>query len=89
MPGVTIAGISDSERFDQRVPTVSMVKEGSAPDDIAGYLARNDVYVWSGHYYAPEIMRALKRPEGMVRIGIGQYNTIDEINKLLNLLDRL
>ncbi|MCY3831929.1 MAG: cysteine desulfurase-like protein [Chloroflexi bacterium] len=89
IPGVTVAGITDSARLDQRVPTVAMVKAGHAPDEIARYLAGKNVYVWSGDYYAVEIMRRLQRPEGMVRIGIGQYNTMDEINTVLNLLDDL
>lgn len=87
IPGLSIAGITDSARFDRRVPTVAMVKQGHAPDDIARYLAENHIYVWSGNYYALEIMQRLNRPDGMVRIGIGQYNTIEEIYKLLNLLD--
>ena len=89
VPGVTIAGITDSARLDQRVPTVAMVKNGHRPDDIAANLARRNVYVWSGDYYAVDIMKRLDRPRGMVRIGIGQYNTRDEIDKLLNLLDDL
>jgi cysteine desulfurase family protein (TIGR01976 family) len=89
IPGVAIAGITDSARFNQRVPTVAMVKQGHTPDDIARHLAENHIYVWSGNYYAVEIMYRLNRPDGMVRIGIGQYNTLDEINKLLNLLDLL
>ena len=89
IPGVSIAGITDSARFDLRVPTVAMVKQGHKPDEIARRLADHHIYVWSGNYYALEIMQRLNRPDGMVRIGIGQYNTMDEINKLLNLLDRL
>ena len=89
IPGVAIAGIKDPDRFQWRVPTVAMVKEGYTPDEIAGYLAANNVYVWSGDYYAVEIMKRLNRPDGMVRIGIGQYNTADEIHKLLNLLELL
>ncbi len=89
IPGVEVAGITDGARLAQRVPTVAMVKEGHAPDEIARYLARNHIYVWSGHYYAVEIMERINKPRGMVRIGIGQYNTLDEINKLLNLLDQL
>lgn len=89
IPGVAIAGITDSTRFDQRVPTIAMVKDGYKPQEIASYLAANHIYVWSGNYYAVEIMERIHRPEGMVRIGIGQYNTIDEINRLLNLLDVL
>lgn len=89
IPGVEVAGITDGARLDQRVPTVSMVKAGHAPDEIARYLASKNIYVWSGDYYAVEIMKRINKPRGMVRIGIGKYNTLDEINKLLNLLDQL
>ena len=89
IPGVEVAGITDGARLAQRVPTVAMVKKGHAPDEIARYLANKNIYVWSGHYYAVEIMERINKPRGMVRIGIGQYNTLDEINKLLNLLDQL
>ena len=87
--GVTIAGITDPGRFDWRVPTVALVKEGKTPDEIAAFLADNNIYVWSGDYYALEIMQRLDRPDGMVRIGIGQYNTIEEISKLLELMEAL
>lgn len=89
IPGMAIAGLIERARLDLRVPTVAVAKEGHQPDDIARYLAGNNIYVWSGDYYAVEIMKRLRRPHGMVRIGIGQYNTITEINKLLNLLDLL
>jgi len=89
IPGVAIAGITDGAKLEQRVPTVAMVKNGHDPADIAHYLARENVYVWSGDYYALEIMKRIERPNGMVRIGIGQYNTLDEINKVLNLIDDL
>ena len=89
LPGVEVAGITDGARLNQRVPTVALVKEGHAPDEIARYLANKHIYVWSGDYYAVEIMQRINKPRGMVRIGIGQYNTLDEINKLLNLLDQL
>ncbi len=87
--GVSIAGITDSARYDWRVPTVAMVKAGATPDQIAESLARHHVYVWSGDYYAQEIMQRLQRPQGMVRIGIGQYNTRAEITRVLDLLDAL
>ncbi len=87
--GVSIAGITDSARFDWRVPTVAMVKAGVTPDEIAEFLAQRHVYVWSGDYYAQEIMQRLGRPQGMVRIGIGQYNTRAEIARLLELLEAM
>lgn len=86
---ITIAGITESDRYAQRVPTVAFVRQGKSPDEIAAYLAQNQVYVWSGDYYAVEIMQRLGRPQGMVRVGIAQYSVPDEINRLLNLLDCL
>ena len=87
--GVTIAGIVEPDRVSLRVPTVAMVKDGKSPDEIAAILAAENVYVWSGDYYAVEIMERLKRPQGMVRIGIGQYNTRDEIQRVLNLIESI
>ncbi len=87
--GVSIAGITDASRVDWRVPTVAMVKQGKTPEEIARCLAEQHVYVWSGDYYALEIMQRLERPQGMVRIGIGQYNTRVEIDRLLNLIEAM
>ena len=87
--GVSIAGIVDEARMGLRVPTVAMVKEGTSPAEVASILAGKHIYVWSGDYYATEIMRRLGRPEGMVRIGIGQYNTRAEIQRLLNLIESI
>lgn len=81
--GIQIAGITDMNRLDERVPTVVFVKEGHTPSAIAEHLARNDIYVWDGHYYAVEIMERLGRGEhGMVRVGLAHYNTHDEIDRL-------
>ncbi len=87
--GVTIAGIVEEDRVSLRVPTVAMVKDGKTPDEIAAILAAENVYVWSGDYYAVEIMQRLNRPQGMARIGIGQYNTREEIQRVLNLIESI
>lgn len=87
--GVTIAGITNHDHYDVRVPTVVLVKEGYTSDEIARYLADHNIYVWSGNYYAVEIMERLNRPDGMVRIGIGQYNTEAEINRILEVIQSL
>lgn len=90
IPGVTIAGIVDPARFDERVPTVAFYMDAHTPQEIAHHLAQHHIYLWSGHYYAIEIMQRLKRSEqGMVRIGLAHYNTIDEIDRLLDALQAL
>ncbi len=87
--GVAVAGIVDSQRYAWRVPTVAMAKAGKSPAEIAAELAQKHVYVWSGDYYAPEIMKRLNRPEGMVRLGIAKYNTRAEIARVLNLIESI
>ena len=89
IPGVDITGIADPQRMDWRVPTVAFEKRGRHPDAIAAALAEREIYVWSGHYYAPEIMRRLDKPHGLVRVGIAQYNTIAELDALLNCVEDL
>ncbi|RMF81108.1 MAG: cysteine desulfurase-like protein [Chloroflexi bacterium] len=89
LPGVTIAGITDPARYDQRVPTVAMVMDEHTPSEIAQHLAKNHIYVWDGNYYAVEIMKRLGREEhGMLRIGLAHYNTHAEIDRLERTLKR-
>lgn len=83
LPGVHIAGITDSARLEERVPTVVFTKDGYTPRQIAQHLAQQHIYVWHGNYYAVEIMNRLGRGEhGMVRVGPVHYNTHAEIERL-------
>lgn len=81
-PGVKIAGITDPARYHERVPTVVFTHEQQTPTEIAAHLARQNIYVWDGNYYAVEIMRRLGHAEhGMLRVGLAHYNTHDEIER--------
>lgn len=85
VPGLTIHGITDPCRIDERVPTVSFTVDGVAPDEIARGLADDNIFVWSGHNYAWEIVHQLGIPadKGVVRIGIAHYNTAEEIEETI------
>ncbi len=82
---VTIHGITNLNRIDQRVPTVSFSYNGYKPAFVAKALADQNIFVWNGHNYALEVVRQLGIPEdeGMVRIGIAHYNTAAEIERTL------
>lgn len=87
LPNVTIAGITDPAHYQERVPTVALVMEGHTPAEIQKYLGEHHIYVWSGHYYAIEIMAQLGRSEhGMVRVGLAHYNTREEIDRMIEVL---
>jgi cysteine desulfurase family protein (TIGR01976 family) len=72
-----------------RVPTFCFNVPDRSPEEVASLLARRDLAVWHGNYYALEIMRYLGLPDGAVRAGIVHYNTEDEVDRLLAALGEL
>ena len=83
--GVTIHGITNSNRISERVPTISFTHEKVDPQTIASALANAGTFVWHGHNYAFEPVRHLGIDEnsGVVRVGIAHYNTQLEIERSL------
>ena len=67
----------------RRTSTVSFVVEGVAPGVVAAALAARDVSVWSGDYYAYELMRRFRRPDGAVRASIVLYNDTSDVERLV------
>jgi selenocysteine lyase/cysteine desulfurase len=85
--GITIFGITDANRRDERMPTISLVSDRWTPAEMAGRLAEHGVSAWHGHYYAWELHHALERePHGMLRLGVVHYNTAEEIDRTVELL---
>ena len=92
-PGVTIYGLRDFARINQRVPTVAFRLQGWHPRQIAEELDKAGIYVWDGNYYALEVTTRLgvESDGGMVRVGPVHYNTLAELEqfgKALNILAR-
>jgi cysteine desulfurase family protein (TIGR01976 family) len=76
------------EMDDGRVATFAISVEGTHPDEVARRMIDHDIYVWSGHYYAVNAMDRLGVLDtgGLVRIGFVHYNTIDEVDRTLEVL---
>ncbi|MGQ9784972.1 MAG: cysteine desulfurase-like protein [Anaerolineae bacterium] len=91
IPRVTIYGITDTTRFDQRVPTVSFRMEGYTPQEITRRLGDEGIFVWDGNYYAISVTEQLgiEQSGGMVRAGIVHYNTTEEVDRFLTVLESL
>ena len=89
LPGVTVRGITDPEAMDRRVSTVSFTHASVSPDTIAESLAGESIFVWSGHNYALEVVKALGILDSgsTVRVGAVHYNSLDEVNRLLSALE--
>lgn len=89
--GVTIYGITNPNRVHERVPTVSLRHDTIKPTDIAKSLAEAGIFVWHGHNYAYEPTRFLNIPEdeGVVRIGLANYNTKEEVTRVVQAIDAI
>tara|TARA_Y100000758_G_scaffold244297_1_gene180345 strand:+ start:263 stop:1540 length:1278 start_codon:yes stop_codon:yes gene_type:complete len=88
-PNLKIHGIKDKEGLSRRVPTVAFTVDNIASEIIAMELGRENIFVWSGHNYAVEVVKALGIYEsgGAVRVGPVHYNTTEEIDNFLNTLE--
>ena len=88
IPGVKLWG---RPTMEGRVPTFAITIEGHRPDDVAKKLAAQDIFVWSGHFYAVEVIARLGLEEagGLIRIGLCHYATADEVDRLLAALRAL
>ena len=90
-PGTRIFGITDLRRLEERVPTVSFTVEGMAPRRLAERLAEEGFYAWDGNYYALAVTQRLGLEDrgGMLRVGAVHYNTLDEVMRLRQALNRI
>jgi cysteine desulfurase family protein (TIGR01976 family) len=88
--GLTIQGITDPARLQHRVPTVSFTVAGISPESIVRQMNAENIFLWSGHNYAWEVVHQLGIPadDGVVRIGIAHYNTAGEIGETLESVHR-
>jgi len=91
IPSVEFFGIREPERFAQRTPTVSIRIHGLSPRDAAARLAKRGFFVWDGNYYALNLSERLEVESsgGMIRIGCAHYNTLAELDRLLEAIETL
>jgi cysteine desulfurase family protein (TIGR01976 family) len=88
VPGLHLYGIVDPARVEQRVPTFAFTLDGHSPRAVAEHLAARGISAWDGDFYAWELVRRLGLAEagGLLRIGLVHYNTLEEIDRLVDAL---
>jgi cysteine desulfurase family protein (TIGR01976 family) len=91
VPGLTIYGLADVRRLDERVPTFSFRLKNQPPRVVAEKLAQEGIFVWDGNYYAINVTEqlGLENKGGMVRVGAVHYNTLKEVEQLKNALIKI
>ena len=88
---LSLYGISDPEKIDQRVATFSINVAGYTPEQLSRKICEANLSCRFGHMYAARLADYLKvnKTGGVVRISLCHYNTEEEIDRILNLLESL
>jgi len=91
VPGITIFGLTDAHRLEERVATYSFRLKDIHPRRVAEQLAEQGIYVWDGNYYAINVTERLGLEDngGMVRVGAVHYNTLEEVERLKEVLIKI
>jgi cysteine desulfurase family protein (TIGR01976 family) len=87
VPEIQIIGINDSD-LDQRVATLSMVHQSLDSNTIVEQIDKHGVGIRFGDFYAVQLIDHLGKrdKQGVVRISLAHYNTIEEVDKLIKAL---
>ncbi len=86
IPGVTVRGITDRDRLDERTSIVSFTTTFAHPDAIQRALGALGIQTWSGDFYAVNAIESLglTASGGTVRIGLMSYNSAAEVDRLVH-----
>jgi cysteine desulfurase family protein (TIGR01976 family) len=88
IPRIRIFGITDPSRFEERCATLSIRLGDHHPTKIATYLGERGIFTWDGNFYALNMTERLgvEQQGGVLRIGLVHYNTMEEVDRLLESL---
>jgi cysteine desulfurase family protein (TIGR01976 family) len=88
--GVTLYGNAEPRRVRERTPTFALRVGEESPLAVAERLGEQGIFVWDGNYYALAVMERLGLEEtgGAVRIGFCHYHSIDDVEQVVNALQK-
>jgi selenocysteine lyase/cysteine desulfurase len=87
---VRVIGGPDPDR-SVRVPTISFVVDGMMSDSITAQVDPHRVGIRFGDFYARRLIDDLhlQSQSGVVRVSMVHYNSIEEIDRLIGILDKV
>jgi cysteine desulfurase family protein (TIGR01976 family) len=85
---ITVYGISDLANLSRRVPTISFNVGKLTSSDVASRCGERHIAVRDGNMYSPRLLKRLGIPpeQGAVRASMAHYNTVGEVDRLVDLL---
>ncbi|HEX6790396.1 MAG TPA: aminotransferase class V-fold PLP-dependent enzyme [Candidatus Krumholzibacteria bacterium] len=87
---VRIIGLPTADR-SQRMPTIAFVVDGRTSDEIPTAVDEHRIGIRWGDFYAARLIDALglREKNGVIRASFVHYNTLDEVDRLVEVLDKL
>jgi cysteine desulfurase family protein (TIGR01976 family) len=89
IPELTFYGVVKAGPGRERTPTVGIRLKNGSPAQLAKSLGDRGVFMWSGNFYALNLMECLglEQAGGLLRIGLVHYNSAEEVDRLLSELE--
>jgi selenocysteine lyase/cysteine desulfurase len=89
--GAMVYGSHDPQKTQQRVPTVCFNLRGVAPAKVSEECAQSGIGIRDGNMYSPRLLSRLGIPAdtGAVRASLAHYNTVDEIQRFVDVLRKI
>lgn len=90
IPGLRALG-RGREQIDQRSAVIAVDSSTIAPAELARSLAERQIAVGAGHFYAVRLLEAIgiDPDRGVLRISLVQYNTHEEVDRLVSALEEI
>ncbi len=87
---VHIIGIEEADK-EKRVSTISFVVEGRDSKEIVEKVDPHRIGIRFGDFYAKKLIRDLgiEDQNGVIRVSLVHYNTLEEVQRLIEVLDPL
>lgn len=91
LDGVSVYGVREAADVHLRVPTVCFNLRGIAPAAVAAHCAEKGIGIRDGNMYSPRLLERLGIPPstGAVRASLVHYNTLDEIDRFVRVLEKM
>lgn len=90
IPGIVVHGFSERSDLAHRTPTVAITVKDRVPQELAVQLASMGIFVSAGDFYARMLIERMGLGDkgGVLRIGLVHYNTVGEVDRLIDGIDQ-
>ena len=88
LPNVMLYAAPDGVR---KTPTIAFRVEGQTPEKVCAHMLEHGFFIAAGDFYASTLAQKLGISDsgGFVRAGLAPYNTEEEVERFVKVLDRL